>query len=321
MPHEFETGWVYRTPAWHQLSEIKGRRPTTWAEAKDGHLDWEPVTSPVWTQDPDGVFVQTAGYHAVSRDDTGDLLSIQQSSYAVIGNAEFGNLIEYAMGVDLPSMPRLQFDALSVLKGGRLIVATLYLERPLRIPGDESPLYPLMAFWTRHDGVGGMKCGATTVRVVCANTQAMAETQMEQHKFAFTIRHTKNWADKLEHARASIVSAMANISTWQEMAASMADKAVDSNAVARYLDKWLPFSTAMTDVQRSNTDAKRRAFWRAYDSATCEAIRGTAWGVLQASIEAADHDFPAHSQETRAARILVHGDGYKQRALLLARTL
>lgn len=321
MPMEFETGWVHLIPAWHRLSDIKGHRPTSWQEASEEYLDWEPVTSPVWTQTPEGVFTQVPGYHAVSRDDTGDMLSVQQSTYAVIGNDEFGGLIEYAMGVDLPGMPRLQFDALSVLKGGRLIVATLYLERPLRIPGDESPLYPLMAFWTRHDGTGGMKCGATTIRVVCANTQAMAETQMDQHKFTFTIRHTKNWAEKMEQARASIVSALANVDTWQEMAGKLAGNAVVLDEVRSYLDRWLPFSTAMTDVQRQNMESKRAAFWRAYDSHTCEAIKGTAWGVLQASIEAADHYFPAHSYETRTSRILVNGDGYKYRALQLARMM
>jgi len=43
--------------------------------------------------------------------------------------------------------------------------------------------------------------------------------------------------------------------------------------------------------------------------------------VLQAAIEAADHYFPAHSTETRAARILVHGDNYKASALRLAQKL
>lgn len=317
MAHEYEKGWVHHVPAWHRLADIKGYRPETWDDAVKGYLDWEPYTEPLYAKGDDGAYRQVPGYMAVSRDDTKSLLCVQQDSYAVIGNGEFGGLIEYAMGVDIPGMPRLQFDALSVLKGGRMVVATLMLEEPLTIPGDDSALYPMMAFWTRHDGTGGMKGGASSIRVVCANTQAMAETQMDQHKFVFTIRHTKNWTERMEHARSSIVTAIANVRAWEEMAGDLAKKSVSPDVVRAYLDRWLPFSTAMTDQQRRNVEEKRSAFWRAYDSATCESISGTAWGVLQASIEAADHYFPAHSYETRTARILVNGDHYKQRALQL----
>lgn len=320
MAHLFETGWTAHQPAWHGLGDIKQQRPTTWDEAKQGYLDWEPTSSPVY-ENINGTFIPVPGWNVVRRDDTNIVLAVQQDSYAVIGNNEFGGLIEYAMGVDLPGLPKLQFDALCVLKGGRLIVTTMYLEEPITVPGDESPMYPLLAFWTRHDGLGGMKCGATTIRVVCANTQTMAEHQMDLHGFVFNIRHTKNWAEKMEEARHGIVGALANIKTWEALASQLALKAVDTTDVRNYLDKWLPFSTAMTDLQKTNVEAKRAAFYKAYDSQTCESIYGTAWGVLQASIEAADHYFPAWSEETRTARILLGTDNYKLSALRLAKKM
>ena len=316
--HAFEEGWFAHTPAWHQLGEIKDHRPTTWDEAREGYLNWEPEARPIYTKVPgtfQSSFEQIEGWNQIVRSDTESTLSIQETSYAVIGNTEFGGIIEYAMGVDLPGMPQLEFDALCVLKEGRLVVATLYLDQPISIPGDPSALYPFMSFWTRHDGLGGMKGGATTVRVVCANTQAMAENQMDSHGFVFNIRHTKNWADKIEEARGSIITALAGVNTWREMAVGLAQKAVSEGDVAWFLDKWLPYSTDMTSLQSTNVAKKRSAFTAAYESETCDQIAGTAWGVLQAAIEASDHSFPAHNMETRTARILVHGDNYKSRAL------
>lgn len=326
MPAEFEEGWFAHTPAWHSLGEVKDERPTTWEQAREGYLDWEPIAQPIYRNAAQaesdsfaGLLTPVDGYRLITRSDNGSVLSVQEDSYAVIGNGEFGGIIEYAMGVDLPGMPKLQFDALCVLKEGRLVVATLYLEQPMSIPGDPSSMYPLMAFWTRHDGMGGMKGGATTVRVVCANTQAMAESQMDSHGFVFNIRHTKNWAERLGDARGSIITALAGVDTWKQMATGLAEKAVSEDDVRWFLDKWLPYSTDMTSIQQYNVGKKRAAFRAAYDSETCDRIAGTAWGVLQAAIEAADHYFPAHSMETRTARILVHGDEYKSRALKYAK--
>jgi len=325
MPALFEEGWFAYTPAWHSLGEVKDRRPTTWEEARDGYLNWEPETIPVYTRTDDGTLFPSyeviPNYQQIVRSDDGELLSIQSLDYAVISNAEFGGLIEYIMGADIPGMPKLQFDALAVLKGGRLVCVTLWLEKPLEIPGDPSSTYPMMTFWTRHDGQGGMKGGASAIRIVCANTQQMSERSMDAHGFMFNIRHTKNWADRLEEARGRMIATLGQVGKWEEMAKAMASQAATLGDVGFFLDKWLPYSTDQTDRQKETVRRRREAFFAAYDSETCEAINGTMWGVLQAATEVADHVFPAHSMDTRAARTLLGNDNHKARALKLVRAM
>ena len=326
MAHQLETGWFAHTPAWHGLGEVKDSRPETWEAARAGHLDWEVQTEPVYRvqHDPEAGWHDTQpidGWQRVYRDDSGDTLALQKDSYAVIGNGEFGNIIEYAMGVDIPGMPKLAFDTLCVLKQGKLIVTTLYLPEPINIPGDNSQFYRYINFWTKHDGTGGLTCGANSLRVVCANTQMSAENEQNRHGFTFSIRHTRNWADKLEQARRAIFSAVASTKTWQEQAEHLASTRIDDEQMIWFVKKWLPFSDDMTDVQRNNVSEKRGAFFSAYDSATCDRIKGTAWGLLQAAVEACDHSFPAHNLETRVSRILVHGDTYKAKASRLANAL
>lgn len=325
MAAEYEEGWVAHEAAWHKNAEIKGERPKTWDDAREGFLGWEPVAEPIYRLVPDGSGgvdpERIDEFVSVRRSDTDALLTVQPDSYAIIGNGEFGGIIDYAMGVDIPGMPKLAFDTLSVLKGGRIVAVSLYLEEPIVIPGDNSATMRYMHFWTRHDGLGGLKCGAGLFRIVCANTQLAAETAMDQHGFAFTIRHTKNWATKLEQARKAIVGATGQLKAWEEMATGMAQVAVGEAEVNWFLDNWLPFSTDMTDRMRDGVTAKRAAFLSAYDSQTCESIKGTVYGLSQAAVEACDHYFPANSMETRASRILLGGDNHKVRALYLAKEM
>lgn len=325
MPALFDEGWFAYTPAWHRAGQVKDHRPTTWEEARDGYLAWEPETRPLYTIDFDEVgrpdWELVDGYQQIVRSDNGGLLSVQSTDYAVISNTEFGSLIEYVMAADIPGMPKLQFDALAVLKGGRLVCVTLWLDKPLAIPGDPSRTYPMMTFWTRHDGQGGMKGGASAIRIVCANTQQMSEYAMDSHGFVFNIRHTRNWADRLEEARGRMIATLGNLGAWEEMAQAMATQAVSLAEVGVFLDRWLPYSTDQTDRQKETVRRRRDAFFAAYDSETCEQINGTLWGVLQAATEVADHVFPAHSDDTRAARTLLGTDNHKARALHLARQM
>lgn len=328
MAHEYEEGWVAHTAAWHQLADIKDARPSTWEEAKEGYLNWEPEAVPVyaknqdpWAAEDEPKYLEIPGFHQVVRSDNKDLLTVQPDSLAIIGNNEFGDLIEYIMGADIKGMPPIAFDTLSVLKGGRIVAASLKLTEPISIPGDDSLTVGYMHFWTRHDGLGGMKLGPGMFRIVCANTQSMAEAFMDSKHAAMTIRHTKNWATRVEEARRHMVASLGQMQAWETMATDMAKTAVSERDVEWFLDKWLPFSTDMTDRQKETVGKKRRAFLSAYDSATCEAIRGTVYGLSQAAVEACDHYFPAHSLESRVTRTIVTGNTHKVRALQLARQM
>ena len=332
MPAEYEEGWVAHTAAWHQLADIKQDRPRTWEAAKEGYLNWEPKAVPIYAAVPavdpatiargvENEYFEIPGWHQVVRDDNKEILTIQPDSLAIIGNNEFGNLVEYIMGVDIPGMPPLSFDTLSVLKGGRIVAVSLKLETPFQIPGDDSLTYGYMHFWTRHDGLGGMKCGPGMFRIVCSNTQSMAEAFMDAKHAAMTIRHTRNWATRVEEARRSMVASLGQMQAWEVMAKDMAKTPVREADLEWFLDKWLPFSSDMTDRQKDSIGSKRRAFLTAYDSATCESIRGTVYGLSQAAVEVCDHVFPAQSLESRVTRTIVSGNTYKAKALELARKM
>ena len=313
MAHMYETGWAFNTAAWHRLADIKTERPKTWDEARKTYLGWEPITKPVYDEDGKEI----PGWKRVVRTDNDYVLTIQEDSYAVIGNAEFGSNIEYVMGIDLPGMPKFEYETLSVLRNGRIIAVSLWLPEPLKINRDDSKTYPFMNFWTRHDGQGGMKGGAGTFRVVCANTQLGSEAEMNAHGFTFTVRHTKNWADKMNEFRGRIALAIGNISTMEAVANELVSRRVDKSEVAGFVERWLPINPEWSNDRRMRAEKRRSAFWAAYNSDTCSSITGTAYGVQQAAVEVCDHAFASRSMEARAARQMLGGYSPKRKALAL----
>lgn len=319
--HEYETGWVAHTAAWHRLADIKGERPKTWDEARAGYLDWEPEVRPIYTEILGywpKVYNQIPGWNQIVRSDTGDTLSIQEDSYAVISNREFGNIIEYIMSVDVPGMPGFEYETLSVLRKGRIIAVSLFMKEPFYVPGDPSATYGFFNCWTRHDGMGGMKGGPGTFRVVCANTMRSSEAAMDRNGFVFNIRHTANWADRLNDAKHAILASIGGIDAQKALAESMIRTRVDRSEVQGFVDKWLAVPEDASDTIKRNVQAKRDAFWLAYNSETCEGITGTAYGVLEAAVEACDHYFPARNMETRTARIMLGEHPHKAKAIALA---
>ncbi|CAB4194611.1 LGT_TIGR03299, phage/plasmid-like protein TIGR03299 [uncultured Caudovirales phage] len=324
MGHYFDSGFFVREPAWHQLGNVLPDWPGTFEEARQlSGLTWDVKTSPVFVPDTDAEgnvkfnpsYTEVDGWQLLRRDDTDAVLSIQKDSYAVIGNGEFGNIIDYVMNGHIQGTANLKFETLISLHGGKQIIATMYLDEPITLPNDPSETYPYMVFISRHDGLGGMKLGPTAVRVVCANTQAIAEKQMDRHGFAFTIRHTNNWADRIEQARVAVASNMGAFKSWEVMASDLAKFVVTDAKVEDFLDKWLPYSTNMSDQQRNNMTTRRNQFKAVYNGPTCEGIAGTKWGVLQAAVELVDHYQPAHSLDTRIGRTLTRVDPNKALAL------
>jgi len=324
MAHHFDSGFFVRKPAWHQLGAVLPDWPGTFQEARRlAGLTWDVLQTPVYvaSTDVDGevdfnpTYEEVPGWQLLRRNDNNAILSIQKDSYAVIGNGEFGNIIDYVMNGHIQGTSNLKFETLLSLHGGKQIIATMYLDEPISLPGDPSETYPYMVFISRHDGLGGMKLGPTAVRVVCANTQAIAEKQMDSHGFAFTIRHTNNWADRIEQARIAVAANMGAFKNWEVTANDFASKYINDYAFESFLDKWLPYSTNMTERQHQNMTERRSQLRGIYEGPTCAGISGTKWGLLQAAYEMVDHYQPAHNIDTRIGRTLTRIDPNKSLAL------
>lgn len=317
MPAHWDTGVVVNTPTWHRLERaVLPEHITDWNTGlKEAGIDWEvyqlPVGIPALTEhrkpgaELPGVFeaYQADGFQAILRDDdTGGvdgngLLAIQPNSYAVVDIAQFGEVIETVAGKGL------KYEAIFSLYGGRQIVALLYFDTPLDIRADSgvSRTVQYICFITRFDGQGGLRGIPTSIRTICANTVNAAEA-LDGKAVGFTIRHTANWQEKVDEAARVIQVARKDAEVWTALANRLSVVSINPVTRDRYLARFLPTSSDMTDAQVKGAYAARDAVKALLTSGTNEHIADNAYGLLMASTEYADHVRAYRSDDSLVAR-------------------
>ena len=339
MSHEFESGMFYREAAWHKLGVVVDEWPGSWAEArKVAGLEWDveaaPLQMAVYSGDRSNYTVgHVAGWNAIVRDDkklivpssvggyetSGEaLLSIQPSTYKIITNAAFGELIEYIVGEVGDGW---QYETLISLAGGRHIVALLRSRTPLNISGDPSQNYTYLCMTSRHDGQGGLRGIPTNVRVVCRNTHHMAEAAAKAAGVGFTIRHTANWEERTKAAATAIQGALRDGEAWEKLATELIGIKLEPWMLDKSLERLFVERSDMSDRQLETVEKRRDQVREILQSPTCEHIAGTAYGLVQAVDEWCDHVRPAHNNETRTTRALLQAQPLKTKAVAVARSL
>lgn len=329
MPHEFASGAFYRAPAWHGLGNVFEVPITSWSEARRlGGLEWEVVSLPVYSRPYEefpSVFHEVPGWQRLARSDNGETLSVQPSTYAVIGNAELGSVIDYLLGGEGLEGEREELaalmggavilDALVSLKGGRIIAVTLRTGDLAEVPGDASPHQRYLVITSRHDGQGGLKIGQTWVRVVCANTWAMAERDMDRSGLGYTIRHTSTWAERLAQVKVGLMAAQEGFNTSMAIARHLAARAMKPEEMEGFLNRWMPLSSADSDRVAANVLERRQAFRALFESETNECIEATFWRLAQTAFEWADHGPSNRNEESQVTKQLVTGSPAKVAAV------
>jgi len=336
MSHEFDTGMFSRNiPAWHRLGNTITEWPGSWEEARKlGGLTWEPIGTPVYDRTPeevaatligfgtapvDAYSAPIAGWQQIRRSDNRYLLSIRPSSYKIISNTEFGDVIEAVM--KLSKDEKIKFDTVLSLYNGRMVVVTVYLDEPISLSGDPSETYSLIVFVSRHDGQGGLKAIVTNIRVVCANTLAAAEQHGDSAGTSFTIRHTANWTERIAQLRQVMTMARKDSEAWRQLACDLLRKQVSAAETDLFLGKFIPVSSAMTEAQERNAQISRTELRRILESPTCEHINNTAYGLVMAATEWADHGRRVRSADSAVSRAILRPEPYKIKAVSIAKEL
>lgn len=322
----FESGYTVREPSWHRKEQLLADWPGSWAEARQAAgLTWDPVSQPLY----DGAGRLVPDWQLIRRDDVRPdpdvpeavgVLGVQPSTYAVVTNTQFGEIIEYVVALD--EGERIRYDTALSIYGGRQVVATVLLEQPLQIDADPSKSYPMVAFVSRHDGQGGIRGIPTTIRVVCANTLRQAEQQGDVDKVGFTIRHTANWQTRLDAARDVIITARRDSQAWADLANRLAGYKAGPRQRDRFLERFLPQSSDMSDRQVEGVTEARAVIRSMLEQATTlEGIAGTGYGLVMAATEWSDHYRPHRSESSYVARQLLRAEPLKSRAVRVVKQM
>lgn len=255
----------------------------------------------------------------IVRNDTELVLGVVGDSYELLNHSEMGSILEAVLGLD-----NVKFETAGSCRDGAQVWALAYIDEPYKVLGDDSESYPFLALLNNHDGTGACKLVATQVRVVCWNSYRAAEMEGERSGRQFTFRHTAGIHDRIEEAKQALAGVRTETEEWTELAAALFGMKADEAAFNHFLADFIPdpVGDVVSDRVRNNVEKARSIFKSLYlDSPTGEAHRGTALGLIDASVEYLDHVRGYRNSDTYMGRTLLRPEPLKAKATMLARAV
>lgn len=323
MSADVQTMFSVRKAPWHGEGRVLADYPGSWAAARvEAGLEWDPIYEDCYKltgMDEAGVPVYSAidGFRQIVRNDTGATLSVQPNSYTLIDNGDLGMIVESILG-----MPNVKWETAGSLLGGKAVWCLVSLDEPIDLPGDNTVTLPYLAVTNSHIKRGGCTARATAVRIVCRNTFRLAEAEGERTGATFTFRHTANWKDRIEEARAAVTRTRVETAAYQKVAAHLLATPVTTEQRDRFITAFIPAPISegvVSDRVAHNIEEARNAVRRFLASDTTAPVAHTAYGLLQAGIEYLDYGRRSQSEATLLGRTILRPEPRKARVLSLVR--
>ncbi len=307
MAHELEIRdgnacmmYAGETP-WHKLGTKVEKEVSAGACMKLAGLDTECEKRPIFIRgkaEVDGIPVvgsQVEGKYAVVRLDDEKVLGVVGESYNIIQNRECFDFLDSIVGEG-----QALYHTAGSLFGGSRIFITLKLPEDSVVGDDTIQRYVLLA--TSHDGSMALTARMTGVRVVCANTLAVALGRETQQ--CITIRHTQSYKDKVAEARRVLDLADLYYQHMEREFSKMLDATMRESDLSRFVNQLFP-DTKKDEAGKLVASAgaiKKRDRVRELARAGRgnKAVAGTRWSAFQAITEFVTHERTSNVSPGRA---------------------
>jgi phage/plasmid-like protein (TIGR03299 family) len=244
MSDEIETMAYFGATPWHKL----GTPLTTddlydWQSAcvKSG-LDWEAELVPLLTADTQAKVEHQAG----RRKSDNRILGVVGPKYHVLQNRAAFQWFQPFLDAREASLN----TAGSLCEGSRVWVLAKLNRDPLVIaPGDEVEKFILLSHG--HDGSLAVRVGFTPIRVVCANTLALAH-RADASKL-IRLKHTKDLHENLANVREVMNVANAEFEATAQQYRLLARKTINQADLRRFVKKVLKVEGDKISTRMKNT--------------------------------------------------------------------
>ncbi|MCY2966274.1 MAG: DUF932 domain-containing protein [Planctomycetota bacterium] len=301
-------------PAWHNLGKLIVDAVTSRDMIQFSGMDWDVGLEELKTES--GIVVPD--YFATVRKDSGKILGVVGKRYKIVQNRD-----AFAFLDSLTSSGEMLYESAGVLRGGGTVWCLARLPSVDEIaPGDSSYRYVL--FSTSHDGTGAIQAIPTSIRIVCANTLAVAVGSNRG------IRHTENVRDRMAEARLILSQYDKSFDLFRDSARKLAETKYSADQAKQYILELFPEvrEEGKSQTIRNNKVEQIRAAWR-NERNNLPSIKGTWWQLVNAVTETIDHDSTRtswkrdqHKAENRFQSLFAGaGADMKTRALNLAKQI
>jgi phage/plasmid-like protein (TIGR03299 family) len=312
---EFESGVFNRRGAWHGLGRV-------WQPTDD-----EPVLTPLiamklsrlagWGVHKDPIMrngVHTGRYWIVRGTDDKILGHSVSKQYEIIQNEEGFSYLD-----QLIDAGDLEIETAISLYGGRMVTVLARKPEGLKIAGDAYDTY--IGYTGRHDGLGANKVYTCRERIVCANTQSIAEGEFKRSGRHWSIRHQGDTTLKLADARKALELSFEEDKAYAAALEEMATKKFDN-------DSYKEFMVELTGLRKIDAQKQPRKYRNTLDTyASINNIRRTAedldlfrdryLGAYQAISQFETHNKDYRNDTTKFQKLVVEGGELTNRAFKL----
>lgn len=289
MAHQVENMFSVRETPWHGLGTVLTDSPDNAHDAAvQGGLAWSVNLRPLFLSDGRQVDSQ-----AVVRSSDSSILGVVGARWTPLQNAD-----AFAWFDPFTKSGQASYTTAGSLCGGRRVWILAELNRrPVEIvSGDAVRKFLLLS--NSHDGSLAVSVGFTPIRVVCANTLAMAHGDKASQ--LIRLRHTRGLAPALDEVRDVINAADACFEATAEQYRTLARRNVANRSDLRdYVQRVLELSNETKTVRSADLAARGGLTAKSADimaavlanfdgdghGANLPGVRGTWWSAYNAVTE------------------------------------
>jgi len=311
-----EIAWSGDTP-WHGLGQKleEGADMITWRRAAG--LDWEVKSTAVeyyCGEEHNKIF---GGQNVLHRSDNGYPMSVVSNRYKIVQPEQvldfFNKLVE---------QQGFKLHTAGSLKNGKRIWALAETGQVANVVnGDPVARYVLLA--TSYDRGMATTARETNIRVVCANTMAVADRDSSN---VVSIPHNTTFIAESVHQQLGLTRS--SFDEFINQAKFLAGQQVNTNTFNNFMQKLIGKEQLLDDNNIADI-TKNRAYRRILElfdggaiGSDIAGIRGTRWQLLNAVTEYVDHHAPTRGDDARLNSAWFRkGSSIKNAALQLAVTM
>lgn len=303
MSHEVETMAYANAVPWHGLGAKVEGDLTSKQFLKAAGLDWKVEMKPLKAQMDDGDLINVPGRYALVRDTDRKVMTVAGKAWKPVQNSEILDFMNKYVEAGGATM-----ETAGSLRGGTIVWALAKLQNDFEVKRGDTVRGYLLLTGSHRVGIS-TTARATSVRVVCANTLAMAEgsSQAQYRQNHLTEFDTVKAQEAIELANEDIGAFAKRAKTLSKLKLNIED-AVRKVIVPVFEPGFVPGEKADKEA-KSIWDAimepeimpkKVAGIVHSINSAP-GAVPGNGWGVLNGVTHWCDH-VQGHNAGTRMMR-------------------
>ena len=276
MAHKVEKMVFAGATPWHGLGTEINQDTSFWDAFELAGLDWEVDTKPLFTGDGEKV-----SHRAAYRVSDGRILGIVGKRWTPLQNRDAFEIFE-----PLVDAGEMVIHTAGSLRNGERIWALCQLNQDNSeiVAGDEVAKFVLLS--NGHDGKLAVHFGFTPIRVVCANTEALARGSKASK--LVRVRHSRFVKQNVQDLRNVMNFANQEFEATAEQYRYLASKGINSEDLDKYIKIVLGIGEKSADemtTRSKNIVSSIEDLFESGRGSDIVGVRGTYWGAYNAVTE------------------------------------